>query len=158
MTLTFKQQLSLAALRVSLGFLLVWWGLGRINTPSMGVAMQEKFYFNLFPSEALQYGFGIFEFSIGCLIVVGLYRKFAVPVQLAICGFSALTILPALADPFGLWLPIDKMSPIQHLFYPSVVTIAAGVMMFNFSSYDRFTLDRFLSARRRSSQSGMPAE
>ena len=73
------QALALLALRVSLGMLLVWWGLAKIMKPGMGVKIQSKFYFGLFPSESLQYAFGFVEMAIGVLVVLGLFRWLAVP-------------------------------------------------------------------------------
>lgn len=76
--ITTRQMLALAALRVSLGMLLVWWGLSKIVKPSMGNTVQDKFYFGLFPGESLQYAFGFVELAIGMLVVLGLFRKYAV--------------------------------------------------------------------------------
>lgn len=157
MQLTTRQQAGFAALRVSLGLLLVWWGLGRINAPGMGVKMQEMFYFGLFPSPSLQYGFGFLEVTVGLLVMIGLFKRIAVPAQLMITGFSAITILPALMDPFALWLPFDKMAPVQHLFYPSVIALTGGVMMYLMSEHDRFSADNWLKGRH-DTKGPIPAE
>lgn len=158
MKMTHRQLAAMAALRISLGLLLVWWGLGRITSPELGLMMQEKFYYNLFPSRTLQIAFGYVEMCVGLLVVLGLFRKYAVPTQLLITGFSAATILTALLDPFGLWLPAEKIAPIQHLFYPSVISLAAGFLMYNLSAFDRYSLDWFLKSRGRSRSSAIAAE
>ena len=144
MELTKRHYFALAAMRVSLGMLMVWWGLHRVLTPEKGMGIQKKFYAELFPSVDLQYAFGYLQLTVGLLVVLGLFRKVAVPAQLIICGFSSIMILPALLDPFGLWLPMDRLSPIQHFFYPSVIAMAAGVFLFTARNYDKYCLDRLL--------------
>lgn len=158
MSLTLRQSIFMSLLRFSLGMLLVWWGIGRILNPQMGMKIQEKFYFNLFPSESLQIAFGGIELCIGLLVALGLFRKFAVPGQLAITGFSALSITPALLDPFGLWLPFEKISAGQHLFYPSLISLFAGFFVYSMSRYDRFCLDALRPSNSAQTSSVMAAE
>lgn len=162
MVFTKRHQLALAALRVSLGLLIFWWGMMRVVAPAKGIGLQKKFYFGLFPGEDLQLMFGYAQVLIGLLVVVGLFRFVVVPAQLMICLFSAATILPALLDPFALWLPFDKISPAQHLFYPSVIIACAGVLMLLFREQDKYNLDTFLRSRRKSEGDDttgiMPAE
>lgn len=154
-----SQNMALAALRVSLGMLLVWWGLAKIFKPGTGVSVQKKFYFELFPGETLQFTFGFIEAGIGLLVVLGLWRKYAVIAQLLVTGFSALTIWSALLDPFGLWLPVEKIAGIQHLFYPTVIALCAAFVMIAFRREDRFCLDNYLSrASEPSLESSIPAE
>ncbi|WP_298916908.1 DoxX family membrane protein [uncultured Roseobacter sp.] len=156
---TTRQAFALMALRISLGMLLVWWGLSKIVKPGMGVKIQDKFYFGFFPSENLQYIFGYLELLIGSLVVLGLFRTYAVLAQLLVTGFSALTIWSALLDPFALWLPVSKVSGMQHLFYPSVIALCGAAVMLAFRSQDRFNLDQFIQHRRRNAiSSTVPAE
>ncbi len=142
------QAFSLFALRVSLGMLMVWWGLAKIVNPKMGLGVQKKFYFSLFDSADMQFAFGFFQLAVGLLVVLGLFRALAVPAQIAITGFSALTIWSALLDPFALWLPVDKIVGIQHLFYPSVIALCGATVMIAFRQQDRLALDNFLKPRR----------
>ena len=154
-----SQALGLMTLRISLGMLLVWWGLAKIFKPGMGVKVQEKFYFGIFPGETLQYAFGFIEAAIGLFVVLGLFRKFAVPAQLAVTGFSALTIWSALLDPFALWLPVAKVAGIQHLFYPTVIALCGAAVMLAFRHQDRFNLDTVIANRRNAaSAASIPAE
>lgn len=143
-----RQALGLMALRISLGMLLVWWGLAKIVKPGMGVKVQDKFYFGIFPGESVQYAFGYLEVVIGALVVLGLFRKVAMPAQLAVTGFSALTIWSALLDPFALWLPIAKVAGMQHLFYPSVIALCGAAVMLTFRDQDRLNLDTIIENRR----------
>lgn len=150
MIFTKRHHFALAALRVSLGLLIFWWGMNRVVAPAKGIGLQDKFYFGLFPGEDLQLMFGYAQVVIGLLVIVGLFRFIVVPAQLGICLFSASTILPALLDPFGLWLPFDKISSVQHLFYPSMIIACAGVLMLLFREQDKINLDTFLFSRRKS--------
>ena len=141
------QAASLAALRISLGLLLFWWGLAKVTKPKMGVGVQKKFYYDLFNSETLQYAFGYVEVAIGALVILGLFRFVAMPAQLAITGFSAATIWSALLDPFALYLPFEKIAGIQHLFYPSVIALCGAIVMLAFRKHDRYSLDHMISRR-----------
>lgn len=154
-----RQALALMALRISLGMLLVWWGLAKIVKPGMAVKVQDKFYFGVFPGETIQHAFGYLELAVGLFVVFGLFRKYAVLAQLTITGFSALTIWSALLDPFALWLPVEKLAGIQHLFYPSVIALCGAAVMVAFRSQDRFNLDTVIERRRNASKaSTVPAE
>lgn len=144
-----KQQIALMALRISLGMLLVWWGLAKILNPKMGVGISKKFYFDLASFENVQYMFGYLQFVVGLLVVLGLFRKIAVPTQIIITGGSALSIWSALLDPFGLFLPVAKLAPVQHLFYPSVIALAGASVMLAFRGHDRLCLDVWLKKRQR---------
>lgn len=144
MTLNKTQQMALAATRVSLGLLLFWWGLNRILSPEAMVGMQTKYYFDLFPSAMLQYAWGYVQVGVSIAVIVGFKKDFAVPAQLIICGFSSATIITALLDPFALWLPFEKISPAQHLFYPSVIAMCAGFFLYTMRQYDVYCLDYFL--------------
>lgn len=136
------------ALRVSVGMLMVWWGLSRVVSPKMGLGVQAKFYMGLFDSMDVQLLFGYAQVAIGLLVVLGLFRAIVVPVQLSITGFSAATIWSALLDPFGLWLPVAKIAPIQHLFYPSVIILCAALVLVAFRGQDRYALDAALRRMR----------
>ena len=147
-TISGRQALALMMLRVSLGMLLVWWGLAKILKPGMGVKVQDKFYFGLFPGESVQYAFGYLEVAIGLCVVLGLFRKFAMPAQLMVTGFSAATIWSALLDPFAMWLPVAKVAGVQHLFYPTVIALCGAAVMLAFRHQDRFNLDTWLASRK----------
>lgn len=155
---TKAQGYALLALRVSLGMLLVWWGLAKIVKPKMGLAVQKKFYFGMFDSMDLQFFFGFLEVGVGLLVVLGLFRMIAVPAQLTITGFSAATIWSALLDPFALWLPVDKVAGIQHLFYPSVIALCGAAVMIAFRKQDHLALDSILARRNQDTSAAMPAE
>ena len=154
-----RQSLTLMALRISLGMLLVWWGLSKIVKPGMGDKVQDKFYFGLFPGETIQFTFGFVELGIGLCVVLGIFRKYVVIAQLMITGFSAMTIWSALLDPFALWLPVSKIAGFQHLFYPTVIALCGATVLISFRHLDRFSLDAIISNRQKKNPNGpFPAE
>ena len=67
--------------------------------------------------------------------------------QLLITGFSAMTIWSALLDPFALWLPVAKVSGVQHLFYPTVIGLCGAMVMIAFRNQDRFSIDAMFEDR-----------
>ena len=107
----------------------------------------------------MQFYFGFLQVLIGSCVILGLFKKFAVPAQLIITGGSSLAIWNALVDPFGLFLPIAKVAPIQHLFYPSAIALAATAVMIALRELDYFSLDQWLARRKKDVSSPVvPAE
>ena len=128
---------------------MVWWGLAKILKPNLAMNVQKKFYHDLFPSADLLMSFGYFQVFIGALVILGLFRAVAVTAQLTISGFSAAMIASALVDPFGLWLPVEKVSGIQHLFYPTVIILTSAGVMIAFKAQDWICLDQLMKRFRR---------
>ncbi|WP_308915638.1 hypothetical protein [Jannaschia sp. LMIT008] len=143
---TTGQAIALCALRASLGMLLVWWGLAKVVTPGTGIGIQKQFYGDVFGfgAQDLQQMFGLMQAAIGLCVVLGFLRIVSLPLLLAITGFSAVMIWSALLDPFGLWLPVERISGIQHLFYPSVIILCGAALMLCFKAQDRLSLDAWL--------------
>lgn len=141
MQLTRNQEIALMVLCVTIGFLLIWWGLAKIVNPGMGVGMSKKFYFDLFSVSDLQFWFGWVQLAVGSCVALGLGRKIFVPLQLLITGGSSLAIWNALLDPFALYLPVEKVAGMQHLFYPSLIILAASATLILFRAQDRLCLD-----------------
>jgi len=144
---TVAQKSSLLALRITVGLLLFWWGLACVMNPEMGSGISEKFYFGALSGAQLQYFVGWAQVAIGLLAAAGLFRAVVAPVVLAVVGLSALSFWNALLDPFGFYLPVEKVSGAQHLFYPSAVVIAGAVVLIVFRSWDRYALDHLLRGK-----------
>lgn len=156
---TLRQSFSLAVLRVSLGLLLFWWGLSKILVPASGTKISNKFYEGMFSNDDLQFYFGFVQVVVGSCVILGLYKKFAVPAQLIITGGSSLAIWNALIDPFGLFLPVAKVAPIQHLFYPSAIALAGAAVLIALREFDYFSIDQWRARRGETVVSpGIPAE
>jgi len=135
------QAASLLALRVTTGFLLIWWGLAKAMNPGLGNLVSNTFYGGLFSFEMLQLVFGIAQTALGALVVLGLFRRVTLPLQLVINAFTALSVWYALIDPFGWYLPVERPFQFSHLFYPSAIVVAACVLLIAFRSADRYALD-----------------
>jgi putative oxidoreductase len=134
-----SKALSLLFLRVSTGLLCVVWGLIRIGEPKAGMGVNSKYYGGILASETAQYIWGAFLFTVGMLTIVGLFRKYAYPLQAAILCVGALAIWKYLLDPLGLYL-LDPESA-QVLFFPSLGMAAATLVLIAFRSDDYYALD-----------------
>ena len=60
-----------AMLRVSIGYLLVIWGVDKLVNPAHGLAVSDRFYLGAFTSAGLMPVFGVAELILGALVIVG---------------------------------------------------------------------------------------
>jgi putative oxidoreductase len=150
MNLEMLRPLSLLLTRIGTGLLLVLWGSLRVISPDAGPGLANKYYGGLLGAQAVQLGFGVAEIAIGLLVVAGLFRRYAYPLQAAILILGTVAIWRYLLDPLGLYL-LDKDSS-QILFFPSLTLAAASLVLIAFRAEDRFALD----CRLRRGASGTP--
>ena len=136
---------SLLALRVGTGLLLVLWGGLRLVAPDAGPGLAAKYYSGLFSIQSLQMAYGAAEVLIGVLVVLGLFRRIAFPLQALILVPGALILWRYLLDPMGMWLMSREDS--QILFFPSITVAAATVVLIAFRSEDHWSLDARLARR-----------
>ncbi len=134
------RSISLLIMRVGTGMLLVLWGSLRLMNPGTGEGLAEKYYGGVGGASALQTGFAVFEVIIGTLVVVGLLRKFTLPIQALILVGGALAIWKHFLDPFGVYLHEDA----NLLFFPSVTVAGATLALIAFRSEDTLSLDRLV--------------
>lgn len=137
---------SLLALRVGTGLLLVLWGALRLISPETGPGLADKYYSGLLGMQGVQIAFGISEILIGAMVVLGLFRRLAYPLQALILIPGALMIWRYLLDPLGMWLMSSDDS--QILFFPSIAVAAATLVLIAFREFDRFSLDCFIEVRK----------
>lgn len=137
--------LSLLFLRISTGMLCVIWGLIRMGEPKAGMGVNSKYYGGILTSETAQYVWGAFLLIVGALTILGLFRKYAYPLQAAILCVGALAIWKYLLDPLGLYL-LDRESS-QVLFFPSLGMAAATLVLIAFRSDDAYALDAKLGRK-----------
>ncbi|MCH9691054.1 MAG: DoxX family membrane protein [Gammaproteobacteria bacterium] len=130
---------SLLLLRVSLGFLLVLWGLDKLVNVEHGLAISQKYYLGLFSGETMMLGFGVIQTLLGVLVVIGLWRRFTFPAQTLINGFTVVGVWKSIIDPWGWFL-----SSTNVLFYPSVIVFAACLVLWAFCSEDHLAVDHKL--------------
>jgi uncharacterized membrane protein YphA (DoxX/SURF4 family) len=128
---------SLLVLRVSLGLLMVFWGLDKLVNVEHGMAVSRGFYLGLFSVPVLLQGFGVLQVLIGLLIVAGLARRFVYPALLAITAATALGVWKSIIDPWGWYLEGSNV-----LFYPSLIIFAASLVLWAFRDEDTLALDR----------------
>lgn len=137
---------SLLLLRVGTGLLLVLWGALRTMSPASGPGLATKYYSGFMSMQTIQTVFGVVEIVVGLLVVVGLLRRFAYPLQALILIPGALMLWRYLLDPMGVYL-LDRESS-QILFFPSITVAAATLVLIAFRNDDCWSLDQRLSARR----------
>lgn len=133
---------ALLFLRISIGMLLVIWGIDKVVNVEHAVRVSEKFYWNLFNAPALLTGFGLAEMLLGLLVVVGLARRICYPLTLVVLGFGALATWQSILDPWG-WV----LEGSNVLFYPSLIILAGAVVLWAFQEEDTLALDRLRAGR-----------
>lgn len=138
---------TLLLLRVTTGFLLIWWGLDKVLAVGHALAVSNEFYGGLFSSAWLQRGFGVLQTLLGLAVVLGLWRRLTLPAMALITGFSAVAVWYAIIDPFRWYLPPQTDFPFTQLFYPSAIILAASLLLIAFRHEDRLALDRRHGAR-----------
>jgi uncharacterized membrane protein YphA (DoxX/SURF4 family) len=135
----------LLALRASTGVLLVIWGLIKAQAPDAAIGVSNKYYGGALSAEALQAPLGWAQVALGALVILGLFRRIAYPLQAVVLVIGAAAIWKYLVDPLGLYL-LDAESR-QVLFFPSTTVAIASLILIAFKDDDRFALDRLIARR-----------
>ncbi|PKM28675.1 MAG: hypothetical protein CVV07_13535 [Gammaproteobacteria bacterium HGW-Gammaproteobacteria-11] len=130
------QSWTLLFLRISLGWLLVIWGADKIINIEHGIAVANKFYFGFLASPALLPIAGIAQVAVGLAVVLGLFWRWAYPVQLILNAASLLAVATSVIDPWG-WF----IEGTNALFYPSLIIFAGSLVVMAFRDQDRLALD-----------------
>lgn len=128
--------ISLAVLRVTLGGLMGWWGLDKLLDPTHGVKVSQTFYGDLLTGADLIRGFGVAQVLLGLLLIAGLWRRTTYPALLLVTGTTLLAVWKSVLDPFHLLVDGGAL-----IFYPSVIIVAAAVVLLAFREEDRLALD-----------------
>lgn len=123
---------SLLLLRVSLGLLMLIWGVDKLVNVQHGLEVSQYFYLGAFNSAALLRAFGVVQMALGVLIVLGLARRVAYPLLLAVTGVTLLGVWKSVVDPWGWYLEGSNV-----LFYPSLIVFAASLVLWSFRDDDR---------------------
>lgn len=130
---------SLLFLRFSTGMLIILWGLVKAVQPAVGMGVANKYYGGVGAMSALQVPWGIFQITVGVLVILGLFHRFVYPLQAAILCLGAFAIWKYLLDPFGMYLLSREDS--QLLFFPSICLAAATLVLLAFRDEDSLSLD-----------------
>ena len=128
---------SLLLARLSLGLLMLIWGVDKLVNVKHGLTVSEHFYLGAFTSAALLQAFGVAQMALGVLILLGVARRFAYPALLAVTGATLLGVWKSVVDPWGWYLEGANV-----LFYPSLIIFAASLVLWAFRDEDRLVVRR----------------
>jgi putative oxidoreductase len=127
---------SLLFLRLTLGALLVWWGLDKLVNVKHGVEVAQHFYFGIGTGRLFLQAFGVLETALGLLIMLGWGRRWTHPLLLLITGVTLIGVWRSVVDPWG-WV----LQGANVLFYPSVIIFAGAWVLWAFRDADALALD-----------------
>lgn len=133
---------ALLLLRISVGLLIVWWGLDKIVNPAHGLAVSDRFYSGLLTWPALMPIFGGVQIAAGLLFMAGLFRRVVDPVVLLINAGTMVGVWRSIVDPWG-WV----LEGTNALFYPSLTIFAASLLLLAIRNEETLVLDRRRSGR-----------
>jgi len=127
---------SLLLLRISLGLLMVVWGLDKIVNTEHGSKVAEHFYFGILSGPGAITVLGYLQVALGGLTILGLLRKFAYPAVLVITVITALAVWKSIVDPWG-WM----FEGTNALFFPSFIIAAGAWVLMAFRDEDTLSID-----------------
>lgn len=130
------KQWTLLLLRISLGWLLVIWGIDKVVNVEHGMAVANKFYFGMLAVDNLMQAAGALQVIAGLLIVFGLMRRLVYPIQLLLNGVTLLAVAQSVIDPWS-WFFTGS----NALFYPSLIIFAGSLVLMALRDIDRLALD-----------------
>lgn len=127
---------SLFLMRVSTGWILVLWGVDKLVNVDHSARVAESFYFGIGSQALILNTLGALETILGLLVVVGLLRRMAYPIAAIVLGLTALSVGKSILDPWG-WV----LEGTNVLFYPSLIVLAASLVLWAFMDEDRMCID-----------------
>ena len=127
---------SLFLMRVSTGWLLVLWGVNKLEDVDHAAGVAQHFYLGIGSQALVLHIFGVLETLLGVLVVVGLVRRLAYPLTAVVLGLTALGVWKSILDPWG-WV----IEGTNVLFYPSLIVFAASLVLWGFMDEDRMSID-----------------
>jgi putative oxidoreductase len=98
--------------------------------------VSKRFYLGLFNSAILLNVFGVVQTLVGVLVIVGLWRRFALPAVALMNLVSLLAVWRSIVDPWGWWLEGTNV-----LFFPSLIIFAGTLVLWAFLREDEISLD-----------------
>lgn len=127
---------SLLLLRISLGWLMVVWGVDKLTNPDHGQAVAESFYLGIGSGATFLTLAGSVQVSLGLLVVVGWLRRFTWPVLALVNGITLLAVWKSVVDPWGFVLEGGNL-----VFYSSAVIFAGILVGWSHMDDDELALD-----------------
>lgn len=140
-------KIALVTMRIGTGMLLVLWGGVRLLKDGMGPNLANKYYGGVGADSTLQLAFAGFEVALGVLVVLGLLRRFTLPLSAIILVGGALPIWRHFLDPYGIYL-FDSPDQANLLFFPSLTVAGAALALIALRDMDTLALDRVIGKKR----------
>ena len=137
-------KISLLIMRIGTGALLVVWGLVR-TVGGKGEGLADKYYGGMGSEATIQLIFGWGEVALGVLVILGLFRKFSLPLSALILVGGAVPIWRHFLDPFGQYLHSEEAANI--LFFPSLTVAGAALALIALRDQDTLALDALFSKK-----------
>ena len=128
--------LPLLILRVSLGWLMVVWGVDKLTDPDHGRAVAESFYLGIGSGGTFLTVAGVLQIVLGLLVVIGLFRRLTWPVMAVVNGITLVAVRASIVDPWGFFLEGGNL-----VFYSSAVIFAAILVCWSALEEDILALD-----------------
>jgi len=129
---------ALLFLRISIGALMLVWGMDKFADPVHGVRVAERFYFGLFASASVMPLLGALQVLMGVLVVVGAFRRYVYPALALVTGITLLGVWRSIIDPWG-WM----LEGANALFFPSLIIFAAVLVLIAVRDTDRIALQPY---------------
>ncbi|SDK39457.1 DoxX family membrane protein [Microbulbifer yueqingensis] len=123
---------SLFLLRVSLGLLLLIWGVDKLVNVDHAIAVSDRFYLGVISAPLLWKAFGVLQLLLGTAVIAGFYQRYSYPAQAAVNGVTLLGVWRSIVDPWGWYLDGTNV-----LFYPSLIVFAGCLVLWAFRDEDR---------------------
>lgn len=130
------RHITLMLLRVSLGWLMVVWGVDKLSNVDHAVRVSEGFYLGVLTGPDALKVFGAVQTLAGLLIVLGVGRRFVYPFLLAVTGATLLAVWKSIIDPWGFFLKGGNV-----VFFSSAVIFAGALLVHAFRSDDKLSVD-----------------
>jgi len=126
-TLTPPQRRTLLLLRISLGLLMLVWGIDKIVNPSHGMKVAERFYFGLPLSAAVMPALGVAQIALGLLVMLRVRERITLAALVVLNGVTLIGVWRSLIDPWGWYL-----TGTNALFFPSLIIFAGAFVLWAF--------------------------
>lgn len=137
---------ALLFLRISIGALMLVWGLDKLVNPDHGVRVAERFYLGVLSMRSAMPVLGGLQILLGLLVVAGALRRYVYPVLAVVTGLTLLGVWRSIIDPWG-WM----LEGTNALFFPSLTVFAGVLVLMALRDVDRIALQRYAGGPRRES-------
>lgn len=127
---------SLLALRVSIGWLNVIWGIDKLTDVGHGQAVAESFYMGIGTGVTFLTVAGVLQILLGLLVCVGVFRRVTWPLVALVNGATLLAVWKSIFDPWGFFLDGGNL-----VFYSSAVIFAGILVGWSHMEEDELSLD-----------------